>query len=48
MTFAIHKFNIKKIKMKKGKINAGWHLSKVMGDDYMDLHTKAAQGAFVV
>ena len=32
----------------KTKTSAGRHLSKVVGDAYMDLHTKAAQGAFVV
>lgn len=32
----------------KKKTNAGRHLSKVVGGAYMDLHTRASQGAFVV
>jgi len=32
----------------KQKTQAGKNLTKVVGDAYMDLHTKAAQGAFVV
>ncbi len=33
---------------KKEKTSAGRNLSKVVGDAYMDLHAKAAHGAFVV
>ena len=33
---------------KDEKTSAGRHLSKVVGEAYMDLHAKAAQGAFVV
>ncbi|MBC2715144.1 MAG: 2-hydroxyacyl-CoA dehydratase [Desulfobacteraceae bacterium] len=37
-----------KLKTEKLKTNAGRHLSKMVGDTYMDLHAKSAQGAFVV
>ncbi len=37
-----------KVKSGKGKTSAGRHLTRVVGDAYMDLHAKAAQGAFVV
>ena len=30
------------------KTSAGKHLTKVVGEAYMDLHARAAQGAFVV
>lgn len=37
-----------KVKTEKGKTSAGRHLTKVVGEAYMDLHAKAARGAFVV
>ena len=34
--------------MKAAKIAAGKHLSKIISKAYMDLHSRAANGAFVV